>query len=150
MIHPRMAALTLIVLVGGAAGAGAGEEEKAPAMLGPSPLGVLASLEEGWRTGNGDAVLECLSRREVELALGRTGPGGTFARAQAEYLIADLLHYGETLGFRIVQFEWEKDNPPRAVAEWEHRMETGEMHDSLEIELAAESKLWRVVRIAAR
>lgn len=151
MIHPRKAALALIVLVCGAAGAArAQEEERAPAVVGPSPVGVLASLEEGWRTGNGDAVLDCLSRREVELAFGRTGPGGTFDRAQAGFLIADLLHYGENLGFRIVRFEWEKDKPPRAVAEWVHRMETGEMRDSLEIELAAENELWRVVRIATR
>jgi hypothetical protein len=147
-----LAALVLTGLLGGAGWVwAAGEEAEPSTRLVASPLRLLAGLEEGWRKGDSETVLGCLSGEPVELALGRTGPpGGRFTRTQVEYLIRDLLHYGKTLDFKIVQFEWEDGEPPEAVAEWEHRMATGTMHDELEIELAREGESWRVVRIATR
>jgi hypothetical protein len=129
----------------------AGDEAVSSAIAVASPPGLLVGFEEGWRKGDIEAVLECVSGDPVELALGRTGPsGGRFTRTQVEFLIKDLLHYGKTLDFKIVRFEWEDGEPPMAVAEWEHRMATGTMHDELEIELAKEDDGWRVVRIATR
>jgi hypothetical protein len=122
-----------------------------PSPLPPAntPIEVLADFEEAWRTGAADAVLECVSRHEVELALERTGPpGGRFPCSQAEFLIRDLLHYGETLDFRIIDFEWE-DDAPRARAEWVHRMASGEIRERLDLGLALESGRWCIVRIAA-
>ena len=114
-----------------------------------TPIEVLANFEQAWRTGAADAVLECVSRHEVELALERTGPpGGRFPCPQAEFLIRDLLHYGETLEFKIVHFEWE-DDAPRARAEWVHRMASGEIRERLDLGLGLEGGRWCIVRIAA-
>lgn len=116
-----------------------------------SPLAVIADLERAWGSGDVEAVLACMSLEALELALERCGgpPTGRFARAQAEFLIRDLLHYGESVSFRIIDFEW-KENGPRARAEWKHRMASGETRAELDMELAREAGAWRVVRIAAR
>jgi len=115
-----------------------------------SPLAVLAALEQAWRAGDIEEVLECISSDTVELALDRTGPpSGRFARTQAEFLIRDLLHYGETVDFKVVAFEWKAEAPPQARAEWVHRMASGETKGELDLVLALETGSWRVVRIAA-
>jgi hypothetical protein len=133
--------------------------EKAPTAVPPSsaaseasPLSLLADLERAWDEDNLDAVLACLSSEGMDLALERCGgpPSGKFAPAQAQFLIRDLLHYGETVEFRIVSFEWRGTSPPQARAEWVHRMGSGENRADLEFSLASEAGGWRVVRIAGR
>jgi hypothetical protein len=99
-----------------------------------SPLAVIAALEKAWRAGDSEAVLACVSADAVELALDREGPpGGRFARAQAEFLIRDLLHYGETVEFKVTAFEW-KAGKPRLCPRRGRRGSTG----------------WRAVRRNAR
>jgi hypothetical protein len=116
-----------------------------------SPLAVIAALEKAWRAGDSEAVLACVSADAVELALDREGPpGGRFARAQAEFLIRDLLHYGETVEFKVTAFEWKAEALPQARAAWVHRMASGETQCEMDLVLAPEAGSWRVVRIAAR
>lgn len=127
-----------------------GAQTETPGTPLSSPLALIVDLERSWARADVDGVLACLSLAELELTLERCGgPTGRFARAQAEFLIRDLLHYGETLSFRIVEFEW-KEDAPQARAEWQHRMASGEKSAELEMALAREGGAWRVVRIAAR
>jgi hypothetical protein len=115
-----------------------------------TPLMVLSQLEQGWLAASPEMVIGCLSVNEVEIAIDRAGPpAGRYTRAQAQFLIRDLLHYGETLDFRITRLEW-KDESPRAEAEWKHRMGVTEKTVPVDIELAAEAQGWRVVRIKSR
>jgi len=112
-----------------------------------TPLMVLSQLEQGWQAASPEMVIGCLSANEVEIAIEKGGPpAGKFTRAQAQFLIRDLLHYGETLGFRVTRLEW-KGESPRAEAEWQHRMGATEKTVPVTIELAAELAGWRVVRI---
>jgi hypothetical protein len=111
----------------------------------------MAALEKAWRGGDIEAVLGCMSSEAVELALDRIRsgpPAGRFARTQVEFLIRDLLHYGETVDFRVVAFKWEEGGP-RAQAEWVHRMASGETRAELDFMLALGAQGWRIVRIAA-
>ncbi len=147
---PAAAAGTQAAVTGGA-GAGAvalGLIVEPPAQA--TPLMVLSQLEQGWQAESPEMVIGCLSASEVEIAIDRSGPpAGRFARAQAQFLIRDLLHYGETLDFRVTRLEWKGDSP-RAEAEWKHRMGATEETLPVMIELAAEAQGWRVVRIKSQ
>jgi hypothetical protein len=130
------------------AGAALGLIVEPPAQA--TPLMVFSQLEQGWRAGSPEMVIGCLSASEVEIAIDRFGPpAGRFTGAQAQFLVRDLLHYGETLGFRVTRLEW-KGESPRAEAEWKHRMGATEETVPVAIELAAEPQGWRVVRIKSQ
>jgi len=113
---------------------------------------VLNQIEQGWRQGAAEVVVGCLASEGIQIELDHGGPpAGRFARPQAEFLIRDLLHYGDTLDFRLTKFEWKGDNP-KAQAVWVHRMGTAaERKVELEFELAAtKPDCWRVVRLTSR
>jgi hypothetical protein len=114
---------------------------------GATPWMVLAQIERGWQTGSPELVVGCLASEGIQIELDQSGqPAGRFACPQAEFLIRDLLHYGQTLDFRLTRFEWKGENP-RAEAEWVHRMGAAERTLEVEIELAESAGHWRVVRL---
>ena len=132
--------------VGGGAALGLIVEPPARA----TPLMIFSQLEQGWQAESPEMVIGCLSATEVEIAIDRFGPpAGRFTRAQAQFLVRDLLHYGVTLGFRVTRLEW-KGESPRAEAEWKHRMGATEETVPVTIELASEPQGWRVVRIKSQ
>ncbi len=153
-----MIVLAGVLALGGGSVSAAPEPKAAPAadsLSAPprdgSPLAVLAAFERAWLVGASDSVLACMSSQSIELILHRAGPtGGSFPPSQAAYLIRDLLHYGSTVEFRVVSFEWKDDDPPRAEIEWVHRMSGYEVREELEVALAREGQVWRIVRLVSR
>jgi hypothetical protein len=118
--------------------------------VGATPFMIFAQIEQGWRTGAPELVVGCLANESIQIELSDAGPPpGRFACSQAEFLIRDLLHYGDTIDFRLTRFEWKGENP-QAEAEWLHRMGTAERTLKVEIQLAHRAGSWRVVRIASR
>jgi hypothetical protein len=116
---------------------------------GATPVMVLSQVERGWRTGAPEMVVGCFANEGVEIECDRSGaPAGRFPCPQAEFLIRDLLHYGETIDFHFTRFEWKGDNP-KAEAEWVHRMGAAERKLQVEIELAKVAEGWRVVRLTS-
>lgn len=116
---------------------------------GATPLMVLAQIEEGWRAGAPEVVVGCLASEGIQIECEHAGPPpGRFARPQAEFLIRDLLHYGDTLDFRLTRFEW-KNEGAKGQAVWLHRMGNAERKLYVEIELAQTAGNWRVVRLAS-
>jgi hypothetical protein len=113
---------------------------------GATPLMVLAQIEQGWRTGAPEVVVGCLAS-QIEIVCKHACPPGFYARPQAEFLISDLLHYGDTLDFRLTRFEWKGENA-KGQAAWVHRMGTAEQRVEVQFELAKEGDNWRVVRLA--
>jgi hypothetical protein len=117
---------------------------------GATPLMVLTQIEQGWRKGEAAEVVGCLASEGIQIELEHAGPPpGRFARPQAEFLIRDLLHYGDTLDFRLTRFEW-KGETPKGQAVWVHRMGTAERTVEVEFELAQTAGNWRVVRLTSR
>ena len=117
---------------------------------GATPFMIFAQIEQGWRTGAAELVVGCLASESIQIELADAGPPpGRFACPQAEFLIRDLLHYGDTVDFRLTRFEWKGENP-QAEAKWVHRMGAAERTLDVEIELAHRAGSWRVVRLKSR
>jgi len=114
---------------------------------GATPLMVLAQIEQGWRTGAPEIVVGCFAS-QIEIECQHACPPGRYARPQAEFLIVDLLHYGDTLDFRLNRFEWKGENA-KGQAAWVHRMGTAEHNVDVQFELAKEGDNWRVVRLTS-
>ncbi len=117
---------------------------------GATPCMIFAQIEQGWRTGAPELVVGCLASESIQIEFNGAGPPpGRFACPQAEFLIRDVLHYGDTVDFRLTRFEWKGENP-QAEAEWVHRMGAAERTLKVEIELAHRAGSWRVVRLTSR
>jgi hypothetical protein len=127
--------------------------EGAPESL-DSPMAVFAALERFWSDDAGDSLIARVCPDRIRLSFRRIGPrDGTFERAQAEYLLADLFSFTRTDSFFFVEYEYDptEDAPPRAVGRWFFKGEAAvEREARVTIRLTPHAGTWAISSIEAK
>lgn len=116
------------------------------------PLAVFARVEEAWREGDADALLEFVDPDDkIRLSFTQGGPrGGYFNRDQAYFLLKDMFSFAQTDRFEFEKY-WNLDSEgrsPYAIAVREFRMNDGASHeDRVYLSLRRKDDTWWVGEI---